>query len=103
MLSGWNNLTGMLKIDFSGFWDTLASGFATVCDTIKGTWNRVTGFIKDTWNTAASYVSSAWDWTKGLFGFGDDAEVVNQEQLKAQVQDITVLNEMSEDFTTTCS
>ncbi len=98
LLSGWNNLAGMLNIDFSGFWDTLSSGFATVCDSLKGAWKGVTGFIKDTWNTAADYVSGAWDWTKGLLGFGEDSEAVNQEQLKAQVQDITVLNKMSEGF-----
>ena len=96
--AGFEKLKGLLHIDFSGFWDTLASGFTTVCDTIKGAWNGVTGFIKDTWNAAADYVSGAWDWTKGLFGFGETPEVVNQEQLKAQVQDITVLNKMSESF-----
>lgn len=96
--AGFEKLKGLLHIDFSGFWDTLSSGFATVCDTIKGAWNGVTGFIKDTWNTAADYVSGAWDWTKGLFGFGEDSGAVNQEQLKAQVQDITVLNKMSEGF-----
>ena len=96
--TGFEKLKGLLHIDFSGFWDTLASGFATVCDTIKSAWNGVTGFIKDTWDTAAGYVSGAWDWTKGLFGFGEDSEAVNQEQLKAQVQDITVLNKMSEGF-----
>ena len=99
LLSGWETLRGSLNINFSGFWDTLSSGFSTVCDTLKGAWNGVTGFIKDTWDTAADYVSGAWDWTKGLFGFGDDSEAVNQEQLKAQVQDITVLNKMSEGFT----
>ncbi len=98
LLSGWNNLAGMLKIDFSGFWDSLSSGFSSVCDSLKGAWNGVTGFIKDTWSTASDYVSGAWDWTKGLFGFGKDAETVNQEQLQAQVQDITVLNRMSEGF-----
>jgi hypothetical protein len=96
--TGFEKLKGLLQIDFSGFWDTLASGFATVCDTIKGAWSGVTGFIKDTWNAAADYVSGAWDWTKGLFGFGEDAGAVNQEQLKAQVQDITILNKMSEGF-----
>ena len=96
--AGFEKLKGLLNIDFSGFWDTLLSGFTTVCDSIKGAWDGVTGFIKDSWNTAAGYVSGAWDWTLGLFGFGEDTEAVNQEQLQAQIKDITVLNKMSEGF-----
>ena len=42
-------------------------------------------------------MNDAWSWTKGLFGFGDD-ELVSQEELQKQVQDITVLNKMSETF-----
>ena len=91
--AGFEKLKGILHIDFSGFWDTLSSGFTTVCDSLKGAWNGVTGFIKDTWNTAADYVSDAWKWTKGLFGYDTDAE-----DLQTQLQDITALNKMSEGF-----
>lgn len=87
-------LKNFLVIDFSGFWDTLSSGFASVCNVIKDAWSGVTGFIKDTWNTASDYVASAWKWTKGLFGYDTDAE-----DLQAQIQDITALNAMSEGFT----
>ena len=99
VISGWESLKGVFSnIDFGGIWDSLASGFATVCDSIEGAWNGVTGFIKDTWNTASDYVSGAWNWTKGLFGYGDDTPEAQQKQLQAQVQDITVLNKMSEGF-----
>ncbi|MBQ7594157.1 MAG: phage tail tape measure protein [Synergistaceae bacterium] len=91
--AGFEKLKGFLHMDFSGFWDTLSSGFAAVCDTIKGAWNGVTGFIKDTWNTASEYVSGAWKWTKELFGFDTGAE-----DLQTQIQDITALNKMSEEF-----
>ena len=92
--SGWNKVEGLLRnVDFSGIWETLASGFATVCDTIKGAWEGVTGFIKSAWDTASEYVSGAWKWTKGLFGFDTEGE-----ELEAQLQDITALNKMSEGF-----
>lgn len=92
--SGWQKLKGVFTLEnLSGIWDTLSSGFASVCDTIKGVWQGVTGFIKDTWDTVSDYVSGAWKWTKGLFGVDTDAE-----DLQAQIQDITVLNKMSETF-----
>ena len=92
--SGWNKVEGLLKnVDFSGIWETLASGFATVCDTIKGAWEGVTGFIKSAWDKAYEYVSGAWKWTKGLFGFDTEGE-----ELETQLQDITALNKMSEGF-----
>lgn len=93
LISGWNSLTGFFSFDFSGIWDTLASGFATVCDTIKSAWTGVTDFIKSAWDTASDYVSGAWKWTKGLFGYDTDAE-----DLETQIKDITALNAMSRDF-----
>lgn len=93
LAKGWELLTQLLTFDFSGIWNTLSSGFASVCDTIKSVWQGVTGFIKDTWDTVSEYVSGAWKWTKGLFGVDTDAE-----DLQAQIQDITVLNKMSETF-----
>ena len=93
LAKGWELLTQLLTFDFSGIWDTLSSGFASVCDTIKSIWQGVTGFIKDTWDTVSECVSGAWKWTKGLFGVDTDAE-----DLQAQIQDITVLNKMSETF-----
>lgn len=90
--------TGIFNVDFSGIWDGLVSGLNTACEAIKSAWNGVTGFIKDTWNTASDYVSGAWNWTKGLFGYGEDTAEAEKAQLQAQIQDITMLNKMSEGF-----
>lgn len=87
----------LFKFDFSGIWDSLASSFATVCGGIRDAWNGVCDFIGSAWDKTAGAVNDAWSWTKGLFGFGDD-ELVSQEELQKQVQDITVLNKMSETF-----
>lgn len=94
VIAGWENVKGIISsADFSGIWSSLATGFATVCDTIKGAWTGVTDFIKGAWDTASEYVSGAWKWTKGLFGYDTDAE-----DLETQIQDITALNKMSENF-----
>ena len=89
-------IAGLFNIDFSGVWDSFISGFDSACSYISGKFGELTSWV-------GNGLSSAWNWTKGLFGYGEDAGAQEQAQeqarLKAQVQDITVLNKMSEGFT----
>ncbi len=88
-------IAGLFNIDFSGVWDSFMSGFDSACTYISGKFGELTSWV-------GNGLSSAWNWTKGLFGYGEDAGTQEQAQeqakLKAQVQDITVLNKMSEGF-----
>ena len=89
-------IAGLFNIDFSGVWDSFMSGFDSACSYISGKFGELTSWV-------GNGLSSAWNWTKGLFGYGEDAGTQEQAQeqakLKAQVQDITALNKMSEGFT----
>ena len=89
-------IAGLFNIDFSGVWDSFMSGFDSACTYISGKIGELTSWV-------GNGLSSAWNWTKGLFGYGEDTGTQEQAQeqakLKAQVQDITVLNKMSEGFT----
>lgn len=97
LLSSWNNLAGMLNIDFSGIWDGFIFGFDSACSYISGKLGELTNWL-------GGGLSSAWNWTKGLLGYGEEAEtpeqakIQEQAKLQAQIQDITVLNRMSEGF-----
>ncbi|MBQ7544925.1 MAG: phage tail tape measure protein [Synergistaceae bacterium] len=88
-------IAGLFNIDFSGVWDSFMSGFDSACSYISGKFGELTSWV-------GNGLSSAWNWTKGLFGYGDDtgtqAQAQEQAKLKTQVQDITVLNKMSEGF-----
>ena len=96
----WESLTSIFKINFGGIWDGLVSGLTTVCQTLEKIWDNTIGVITRTAKGAADIVKGAWDWTLGLVGFGPDenSTEAQQEALKAQVKDITVLNKMSEGF-----
>ncbi|MBQ3694247.1 MAG: phage tail tape measure protein, partial [Synergistaceae bacterium] len=88
-------ISGLFNIDFSGVWDSFMSGFDNACSYISGKFGELTSWV-------GNGLSSAWNWTKELFGYGEDTGTQEQAQeqakLKAQVQDITVLNKMSEGF-----
>ena len=84
-------IAGLFNIDFSGVWDSFMSGFDSACSYISGKFGELTSWV-------GNGLSSAWNWTKGLFGYGEEAGTQEQAKLKAQVQDITVLNKMSEGF-----
>ena len=89
------SIAGLFNIDFSGTWDGFMSGFDSACSYISGKIGELTSWV-------GNGLSSAWNWTKGLFGYGEDTgtqeQAQDQAKLKAQVQDITVLNKMSEGF-----
>ena len=88
-------IAGLFNIDFSGVWDSFMSSFDSACSYISGKFGELTSWV-------GSGLSSAWNWTKGLFGYGEDTgsqeQAQEQAKLKVQVQDITVLNKMSEGF-----
>ena len=88
----------LFAFDFGGMWDGLISGFNEACSFIGNAWDKTTEAISSTWNNAV-------DWTASLFGFGPSEDEIaaneqaaNQAQLKAQLQDMTMLNKMSEGF-----
>ena len=73
--------------------NALSGTFGKVCETIKGAWNGLCDFIGSAWKTVEDTISGAKKWSMELLGFSSE-----DENLEAQIQDITVLNKMSEGF-----
>ena len=90
--SGWEKFKGIFTIEsLSGIWDGLVSGFNTACDLIGKAWDKTLGLLKSGWDKLVGFA----DWaTFGVFGLTEDSEADTQKQL----QDITMLNKMSEGF-----
>jgi TP901 family phage tail tape measure protein len=94
--AGWTALKGLFSIglDFAvGIWDGLKSGWESAKNLISSGWDS----LKNSF--AGEAVSGAWSWLKDLVGMGEaDAASVDQAALAAQLNDITMLNKMSEGF-----
>jgi hypothetical protein len=81
-------------VDFAGnVWSGLTSGWESAENLISSGWDA----LKNSF--AGEAVSGAWSWLKDLVGMDTaDPMKVDEAALKAQLNDINVLNQMSKDF-----
>ena len=97
--SGWNKLKDSFLGDWAaGAWDSLKNGASAAWETIKSGWDTVANWIGTGLDNAWSGIVAAWDWMKDVVGMGDDPNAIDQKALAEQLNDITILNKMSQDF-----
>jgi hypothetical protein len=99
--SGWNGLKSVFSWageKGTAVWGGLVSAAGSAWSAIESGWGKVSGLIDSGLSKAGSLMSGAWSWMKDLVGIGDDPAVAEQAALTAQMNDITMLNKMSEGF-----
>lgn len=91
----WEALKGLLAQGASHLWNGLVVAADTAWVSIKSGWNTVSGMIENGIATTGGMISNAWAWATGK---PNDPEMGKRAELAAQIQDITMLNKMSEGF-----